>query len=48
MLSNREIGEALAKGADERFVERWGWDSIENTVGEVVQDFRELSKGQWE
>lgn len=38
LLSNREFGEAISKRAHKRFLERWTWDSFENTVGTVVQD----------
>jgi glycosyltransferase involved in cell wall biosynthesis len=38
LLRNPELGEALAESVHKRFLERWTWDSFENTVGTVVQE----------
>jgi glycosyltransferase involved in cell wall biosynthesis len=36
LLRNPHLREALAERAYERFLERWTWDSFQDTVGEAV------------
>jgi glycosyltransferase involved in cell wall biosynthesis len=38
LLKNPELGRAIAEKAGKRFLERWTWESFENTVGKVVQE----------
>jgi len=38
LLSNPELGMAISEKARKRFLERWTWESFENTVGKVVQE----------
>lgn len=45
LLRNPQLGEALSERAHKRFLERWTWDSFENTIGTVVQECLARSKG---
>jgi glycosyltransferase involved in cell wall biosynthesis len=38
LLRNPHLGESLSERAYKRFLERWTWDSLETTVGTVVQE----------
>jgi glycosyltransferase involved in cell wall biosynthesis len=38
LLRTPDVGEALSERAHKRFLERWTWDSFENTVGTVIQE----------
>ena len=44
LLRNPCLGEALSDRAYKRFLERWTWDSFENTAGTVVQECLARSK----
>jgi len=48
LLRDPKLGEALSKRAHKRFLERWTWDSLESTVGTVVQETLARSKGALE
>lgn len=38
LLRTPDVGIALSERAHKRFLERWTWDSFENTVGTVIQE----------
>ncbi len=45
LLKNAQLGEELSEKAYKRFLERWTWDSFENTIGTVVEECLARGKG---